>query len=298
VVKIEEIRHSIAENGFVVISKNDRVLLNDLREIYETTHQQHPANGGMFYSVYSQDREYRRLVNEKLGESLKPLLDEIFRDYKTVINSFIIKHPGPKSEFYLHQDSTGLNEWKYSPLSMWMPLQDTTIENGCMWVVPKSHRWFSPYRGISFQSMFDEHRDLLKPYLSPIEMKAGEILFFDNRLAHLSGSNKGIKPRVVVMSGIFPKEADLISVYRDEKVDGPIEIYAQDESYLTENLNFYIDCTARPRTGKKIAECLKGKLKLLDSELKEILENKGEISKIQYEASLTEVACDIIQEPK
>ncbi|MFM1877122.1 MAG: hypothetical protein RL266_2859 [Bacteroidota bacterium] len=297
VIISSEIKAAIADNGFYKVDASSLADLDALQRIYGSTHGKNKDSGGMFYSVYSQDREYRRKVDNELGAALKPLLDALFQNYKTVINSFIVKHSGPKSEFYLHQDSTGLNEWKHSPLSLWMPLQDTRIENGCMWVVPKSQKWFSPYRGISFASMFDEHRELLKPYLVPVEVKKGEALIFDNRIVHLSGANLGKDSRVVVMSGIFPKEAELISVYRDEQANSPVEIYAQEEDYLTENLNFYIDCTVRPRTGHKIGESKNVKLKMTADELRELLGKEATTSAVQYEASLTQVACDIIQEP-
>lgn len=298
VVIIEsEMKAAIADRGFCKVDSSKWVDFEVLERVYNSTHGENRQGGGMFYSVYSQNLAYRKKVDSDLGSALKPLFDALFKDYKTVINSFIVKHSGPKSEFYLHQDSTGLNEWKHSPLSLWMPMKDAAIENGCMWVVPGSHKWFSPYRGISFPSMFDDHRELLKPYLIPIEVKKGEALIFDNRIVHLSGANLGGRPRVVVMSGIFPQDAELISVYRDEHANGPVEIYAQNEDYLTENLNFYIDCTVRPRTGRKIADIQNVKLKMTADELQTLLEKQATISNVQYEASLTNVACDIIQEP-
>jgi len=251
----------------------------------------------MFYSLYSQDIAYRKSVHDEVGACLRPLFNQWFTDYKTVINSYIIKHPGPKSEFYIHQDSTGLNEWKYSPLSFWMPLQDTTIDNGCMWVVPGSQKWFSPYRGISFNTMFDEQKNLLQPYLIPIEVKKGQALLFDNRIAHLSGSNNSNTARAIVMSGIFPKQAEIISCYRDVNNNGPLEIFKQEEDYLLKGVNFYIDCTVRPRTGEKIADVKGNKFNLTAEELTKIILNSGLEPAHLYANNLSAIACDIIQEP-
>jgi hypothetical protein len=297
VVKDESIKVRLENDGYAIVSIMDQSLIEELTAIYAKHHSKETDNGGMFYSLYSQDIAYRKQINTELGAQLESTYDALFQDYKTVINSFIIKHPGPKSEFYLHQDSTGLNEWKHSPLSVWMPLQDTTIENGCMWMIPKSHKWFSPYRGIAFPSMFEANQKLLQPYLKPIEVKLGEVLLFDNRMVHLSGGNHGKHPRVIVMSGVFPKHADLLACYRDVANNGPLEIFGQDDDFLLKNLNFYIDCTVRPRLGTKIAACKKVKYELTEDELYTLLTQEGAERLDQYKPDLNAVNCNIIQEP-
>lgn len=298
VIRDEELKSTIENVGFKVVQLMDQQMVEDLTAIYKKYHDNTPENGGMFYSVYSQDVDYRGKVNDELLNVLKPTFDKLFQDYRSVLGSFIIKHNGPKSEFNLHQDSTGLNEWKHSPLSFWMPLQDTTIENGCMWMLPTSHRWFSPYRGISFPSMFEKHQEMLRPYLVPVELKLGEALVFDNRVVHMSGINHSEHPRVIVMAGVFPTEAGIIACYRDAANNGPVEIYGQDEDYLRKNLNFYIDCTARPRLGTKVAECNKVKYEFSEAELTDLIRNHGLDRVDGYDRSLNEIECEIIQEPR
>lgn len=298
VIKDESIKQAIERDGYKVVQLMDQPLIEELTAIYHKYHDRDPGNGGMFYSLYSQDIEYRKNVNREVLEALEPTFKKLFKDYRAVLGSFIIKHQGPKSEFNLHQDSTGLNEWKYSPLSFWMPLQETTVENGCMWVLPKSHGWFSPYRSISFPSMFEKHQDMLRPYLVPVELKLGEVLLFDNRIVHMSGMNLSEFPRVIVMSGIFPKEAQLISCYRDTENNGPMEIYNQEDDFLVVNKHFYIDCTARPVLGTKSAECKKVKYELSEKELTDLLANSGLVPEDLYGRNLAEIRCDIIEEPR
>ena len=40
----------------------------------------------------------------------------------------------------MHQDSTYLFSEPDTVNGYWMPLQDTTKENGCIWLIPGSHR--------------------------------------------------------------------------------------------------------------------------------------------------------------
>ncbi len=260
VVKSRETKEILHDIGFHMPGNIGEKNIELLKKLYKKLHNFQEAEGGMFYSLYSEDIPYRKKVHAEIEEILRPTYDNLLKNYKTVINSFIVKIPGPKSDFTLHQDSTGLDEFRHSPLSIWIPLQDTDLNNGTLCVVPKTHKFFHPYRGISFSPPFSEYEDVLRKYLVSIELKAGDILMFDNRLVHYSHLNNSNKERVVVMSGIFPKDADILSVYKDESVENaPLEIYKQSEDFLVTNVAFYENCTARPYRGevvKKITEPL------------------------------------------
>jgi len=152
----EEIANEIYGKGYLVAGRLDDTTVNKLTELYTGLHDFQRPSGGMFYSLYSKDVDYRKKVHNGIGEILKPLYDSLFHDYKIVLNSYIVKVSGPESEFCLHQDSTSLDETKYSNISVWIPLQDTDLSNGCMSVVPYSQFMFSPYRGISFDPPFEK----------------------------------------------------------------------------------------------------------------------------------------------
>lgn len=253
IIKSESLKNTIHENGYTVEGNIGAENIDKLLALYKELHNFNTPQGGNFYSLYSNDIVYRKKVHDTIGKILYPLYDTLFTNYKSVINSFIIKVPGPESEFTLHQDSTGLDEMKYSPLSLWIPLQDTNLENGTLCLLPKSHRFFHPYRGISFASPFHHFEDLLRTYLIPLELKAGDIVMFDNRTVHYSHLNKSNADRVVVMSGLFPKEAEIEACYRDESnPDNPIEVYRMEEDFLLTNTAFFNDCTARPTRGNVV----------------------------------------------
>lgn len=251
IVKDKKIKTYLLEIGYTVAGNIGNQTIENLKLLFGKMHNFKTSDGGMFYSLYSNDLTYRKTVHEKIKSIMQPTYDTLFENYKTVINSFIVKLSGPKSDFTLHQDSTGLDEFSYSPLSVWIPLQDTNLENGTLCVIPKTHSFFHPYRGISFSSPFKNYENLLRRYLVPINLKAGDIFLFDNRLVHYSHLNNSDNPRVVVMSGIFPTEAEIISVYKDENTpNSPIEIYKQTDDFLVTNTAFYENCTARPYRGE------------------------------------------------
>lgn len=255
IVRDPGVRAILHRQGYHVAGNigNDNIKL--LRELYDRLHGFDASEGGMFYSLYSNDIGYRREVHDRIEEILRPVYEGLFSSYRTVINSFIVKLQGAKSGFTLHQDSTGLDEFSHSPLSLWIPLQDTDLSNGTLCIVPGTHRFFLPYRGISFRAPFEGYQQVLRRYLVPMELKAGDILAFDNRVVHYSHLNRSAEPRIVVMSGLFPEDAPIEVCYRDESVDGsPIEIYRQSDDFLVTNTAFYNNCTARPYRGEKVRE--------------------------------------------
>ena len=222
VLKSEAIADELQGIGYAIAGRLDGEALEKLQQLYQSLHNFQSPQGGMFYSVYSHDLVYRKKVHEGIAQILHPYYENLFTGYKSILNSYIVKVSGPESEFSLHQDSTSLDETKYSCLSVWIPLQVTDINNGCLCVVPHSHKMFSPYRDISFPQPFDAISDTVRKYLQPIEMNAGDILLFDNRLVHNSVVNSSGQDRVVVMSGIFPEEAKILRCYKDMSKPGNI----------------------------------------------------------------------------
>jgi hypothetical protein len=207
----------------------------------------------MFYSVYSQNISIEEKVHTDIEAILKPYIETLLSDYKIMLNSFIIKSSGPQSEFCVHQDTTGLDEHVFSPVSFWIPLLQITQQNGAMCVIPQSHKLFSPYRSISFPSPYDNIQPVVRKYLKPIYMKA-ESVVFDNRLIHNSLPNISGKERVAIMSGVFPKEAKLLTCYKANNArDTKIELIEHEDDFLLTYPNFLKNCYDKPASGKTIA---------------------------------------------
>lgn len=265
-IKDKAIQDKISDDGYAIISNIDTEILEQLRNKYKELHKLKTSSGAMFYSIYSQDLEYRKLVYDNVAEILKPILREHFIEekYKNIINSFIIKTSGKKSEFALHQDSSIVNESKFSQLSLWIPLQDTTIDNGTLCIVPKTHKLFLPYRGNSIEPPFQEYEEEIRKYLIPIELKAGDILAFDYRLVHYSPANSTKNDRIVALCGLFEHNASIEVAYKDSK-SSTIEIFSQTDDYLLTNKGFHLACNCKPESGIKIRE-VKDDLKRVNKE--------------------------------
>ena len=53
----------------------------------------------------------------------------------------ILKPPKIGAKVSIHQDSTFLYAEPETLLGFWLPLQDATLQNGCLWGIPGSHKY-------------------------------------------------------------------------------------------------------------------------------------------------------------
>ncbi|MDG1332100.1 MAG: phytanoyl-CoA dioxygenase family protein [Crocinitomicaceae bacterium] len=298
VFKDDELAEQIHSTGFSTFEGLSAEQLSQLNDLFDAEHSFDVKEGGMFYSMYSRDKEYRKRVHETIAKILQPTLERQFKDYKNVVNAFVVKLPGEKSEFYVHQDTTAMDEFRFSPLSLWIPLHDITPENGALAIIVKTHWFFSPYRGVSFAFPFKKINDTIKKYLKPVFMKAGEVMCFDNRIIHNSMANTSDKPRIAVICGIFPKEATFQTCYRAPEENSPIELYNHPDSYMMDYPHFFYNCTDRPHFGEK------GKIEQnifpeMDAqEFEELCNLNGiEIANELNDAEATTTNCQLIAEP-
>jgi hypothetical protein len=297
VIKDHLLKNTIHEEGFAVLNLLSDVQVDALLELYHKTHRLfNDGGGGMFYGLYSMDLEYRKRVHIEIQQIIAPILEDHFIDFKNVVNFFITKLPGPKSELNIHQDMTSLDENKYSPLSIWIPLHDVHEQNGALCLVPKSHRFFSPYRGISFETPYGNITPDILPYLRPIPLKKGQALLFDPRLLHHSLPNMSSEPRIAIVAGVFPLEAQIITCFKDPDPKAEIELLLQPEEFLLTNTNFYLHCTDRPMTGEKIASVGKPMPPLTGKNFVKLCQEAGVLP---YEGDLPflKTPCQMIGEP-
>ncbi|GHC06548.1 phytanoyl-CoA dioxygenase family protein [Thermomonas carbonis] len=287
----------IHDEGYAVVSLWSEKELEELQAIGDREHRVQPADGGMFYSVYSQDLGYRRRVHDQVAAIMRPIFEKHFVDYRNVINMFVIKAPGLASEFGVHQDSTTLDEFRFSPLSLWSPLCDVDEDNGALCLVPRSHRFFSPYRGVSFPFPFAPIKHVVREYLRPIPMRRGEALIFDNRLVHCSLPNRSARNRDAIVSGIFPAQADFQVCFKQPGLaDAPIEIFEQGADWLLNYPNFLQHCHERPVSGTVVGHARFDFEPMDEAEFRAVCSRHG-VAAVQAMPPASAESCNMIPEP-
>ena len=154
-------------------------------------------------------------------------------DVKCMQSMLFIKSSGKPGQAW-HQDEWAIPTRDRSLIGGWIALDDATVENGCLWVIPGSHKpgiiW--PF-GAQNDPRFDCGTESFGfPYQDedaiPVEVKAGAVVFFDGYLLHRSlpnyantGYRRGLVNHYMSAQSLLPwrtpKEGEGMAVadYRD-----------------------------------------------------------------------------------
>jgi phytanoyl-CoA hydroxylase len=115
---------------------------------------------------------------------------------KMMQSMLFIKAEGKPGQAW-HQDEAHIPTRDRSLTAAWIALDDATVENGCLWVIPGSHR-----RGVLYpvrdqpDSRFDCTQEAYRfgyreADAVPVELSAGAALIFNGYLLHRSLPNTG-----------------------------------------------------------------------------------------------------------
>ena len=113
---------------------------------------------------------------------------------KCMQSMLFVKAPGKQGQAW-HQDERYIPTRDRSLIGAWIAIDDATMDNGCLWVVPGSHQtgYLFPTRDhgqheeydLSDQAFgFDDTKAI------PVEVKAGSVVFFNGYLLHKSLKNR------------------------------------------------------------------------------------------------------------
>ncbi|OWY18224.1 hypothetical protein C7N43_26965 [Sphingobacteriales bacterium UPWRP_1] len=184
----------------------------------------------LYASTLFNTAEVNREVNEAIRQILNPATARICEAGKLLGGSFLVKSPLHSTNLPLHQDWNIVDETTYASAMLWCPLQDTTQENGTLYVLPGSHRFFTNYRSGAMPSRRIPITPALQPYVKTINVKAGEVLVYHPALFHGSHPNQSKKLRIVAAGSTVHADAALV-YYHLNRQTGQIEVYAADNDF-------------------------------------------------------------------
>ena len=96
-----------------------------------------------------------------------------------------------------HQDKSYWPEAKASPvITVWIPLVDATFENGCLHLIPRTHRrrllshHSESYSGTGYTELDERHTQPHRAEVLPVPLAAGGAILFNDRFIHSSTANR------------------------------------------------------------------------------------------------------------
>jgi phytanoyl-CoA hydroxylase len=142
----------------------------------------------------SRDALYRDwATSPELAGRLHQLLGSMLELSQAHHNCIMTKNPAFSSATGWHQDIRYWSFQKSELVSVWLALGPEHEENGCLWLVPGSHRM--EFRADQydddrfFRADLDDNRRILQGKVAA-ELDEGDVLFFHCRLLHAAGQNR------------------------------------------------------------------------------------------------------------
>ena len=157
---------------------------------------------------------------------------------KGATSQLTFKMRGNTRPFGWHQDNGYGDLEPYNSMTALTALDDADVENGCLWIIPRSHQQGQIDVGISIEDKLAEKSIELEVDESnaiPVQMKAGEAVIFHCWTLHKSEANRS-KDRDRRILFLRYADADAVEIYNDRQPRlGPLLCgqteYAQVESF-------------------------------------------------------------------
>ena len=201
-------REAFRKQGYCVIEDGvDADELAGLRAAAEVLLAEKPSDGsGKFHNIGR--GEARRFLRHRhtdfpaverflFSEKMRALTEELLGGESYLFNEqFVVKGPNTGASFAWHQDGAYVGFAHLPYLTVWIALDDTVIENGCVYLLPKDldedeaikpHQWDEQGKELVGYSGDDPGRAMTCP--------AGTIVVFSSTTLHRSGENSTDKHR-------------------------------------------------------------------------------------------------------
>ena len=196
---MQSLKSQFEEDGyFSPLRLFDKSTALSYREILETVEQK-TGSLNYRYKIHTVlDIAYKIATNKELLDSVEALLGPNILLYNT---SFVIKEPNSKAHISWHQDLTywGFNDDKQ--VAAWIALSDATEENGCMHMIPGSHKGGQlPHRTTKDSNNLLHHGQTIEGVSEEqsrcIPLNAGEASLHHGWTMHTSYPNKSDDRRI------------------------------------------------------------------------------------------------------
>jgi ectoine hydroxylase-related dioxygenase (phytanoyl-CoA dioxygenase family) len=215
----EEQKAAFREQGFFITEPLfDTATLDELAQEFERIRAEEDAalgkegsrgithKGKRYFlaGLHQRSEACRRLVTGRvLSELAVALMGPEVRLYW---NQAVIKAPREGAAFAWHQDTGYVPIEPQEYLTIWLAVDEATVENGCIWVIPGSHHWgLQPHKR-------DETLGDMVGYSGPdpgipVPLKRGQAAVFSSLMLHSSGPNTSPGPRRAYVVQYAPTHA-------------------------------------------------------------------------------------------
>ncbi len=232
--KDKSVQESFDKNGFVCLPAIDADAAERLTKLYGSVN---PASDtGIYSNLQDQPEDLNRRIGDEFKATFKDFIEEHFTDVQVSGSAYLVKQTGSGSQSQLHQDYTLVDEREQISVSIWCPMVDVDESNGCLQVIPGSHKMFSTIRSVNIPSIYLEFEDKLEKYLTSVPVKKGTAVVYAHNLFHGSKPNLTDQIRIAAVLSVASNKADLLHYFKQDKDVLQVEV---DESFYYKTMPAY-----------------------------------------------------------
>ena len=230
-----ELQKQYEDLGYVLI-KNvlNKSEVDELTNLFRAHYSFNGQPTTMWNSLCDIPHDKSATLSDRILKIVKPNLDKHLKNYVCPAATFLVKNPTPQSTVTLHRDFSVQDEPDFSYQNIWLPIVDTTPQNGQLYVLRRSHKLFNyplphntawPY--LNYEKSLVEHCDV-------IDAKAGDLVIYGDKVLHGSSDNITSTPRPVVHFGLLHPDAKLLYYYLNNDTS-EVTVYEVPYSFFFEN---------------------------------------------------------------
>lgn len=211
------------QQGFVIIRGVFRP--SEVRELREYNDRlTKPKNlGQMWSTLFVANAHERNELRRKLDEIVAPRLQSYLAFENKCVGVFINKGIGAGTASFGHQDWSLSDEETNLMANAWIPLVDVDTQNGCLYVVPGSHREFRYPRPALVPWAYDSYQPILQHYVVHYPLRAGDLVVYNLATIHGSNINQTKTPRPAILFGVQP--ASTLQFHHYDTATNTVEVY-------------------------------------------------------------------------
>jgi ectoine hydroxylase-related dioxygenase (phytanoyl-CoA dioxygenase family) len=206
-----------------------------LKRLFELHYDRDDNGHAMWNSLYNLSRDKAIDVSEQILSLVAESLKEHVRNFVCPAATFMVKNAVSESTVPLHRDFSVLAEPEFSYMNVWLPIVDTNSENGQLHALRRSHKFFDYPLPMRAKWPYSEFEGLLVEHCDIIDAKAGDAVFYGDKVLHGSSSNTSSRARPVVHFGLLHPDARLMYYHLDEAC-GHVTVHEVNHQFFFENL--------------------------------------------------------------
>jgi len=153
----------------------------------------------MGHSLHTLQEDFRRISFSDKVQAVAKSLE--MKEPAIVQGMYIFKQPGVGGKVTPHQDATFLYNAPEFLVGFWFPIDDATLENGCLWYVPGSHsnpvsrRFKRSEQQANMMEFHGKDPEFDEDAWVSAPVNKGDLVLIHGRVYHKSERNNSSLPR-------------------------------------------------------------------------------------------------------